>query len=182
MQKILIILFALCSMSAAFAQNSPVILTVNAGDLLEGYWKAKEAFAKFESSKVNAQNEIQTMMNEGMQLSQKLQDLQAEAGSPAISEDRKREIAKEAQSQIGSIQQIEQKINKFRQETDRTLSQRYQSIVELHVSEIKEVVAEVAKSKGADLVLNSQGLAVVYGNESMDITDEVLAKLNADKP
>lgn len=182
MRKILITLFALCSMSIAFAQNSPVILTVNVGKLYDGYWKAKEAEAKFQSSIENAQQEIQTMISEGMQMTEKLQALQAEAGSPAISADRKQEITKEAQGQIAEIQKKEQAVNKFRQETDSRLQQRRQAIVELHINEIKDVVTEVAKAKGADLVLNTQGLAVVYGSDSMDITDEVLTKLNADKP
>ncbi|WP_309387612.1 OmpH family outer membrane protein [Cerasicoccus frondis] len=182
MRKILITLLAFGAMSVAFAQNSPVILTVNVAKLYDGYWKAKEAEAKFQSSIENAQQEIQTMISEGMQMTESLQELQAESSSPAISDERKKEIAAEAQEKIKTIQQKERDVNQFRQTTDRQLQQRRQAITELHLSDIQAVVTEVAKSKGADLVLNTQGLAVVYSSEAMDITDDVMTKLNADKP
>ncbi|GHC08336.1 OmpH family outer membrane protein [Cerasicoccus arenae] len=181
MRKLLITLLAFSAINMAFAET-PVILTVNVAKLYDGYWKAKEAEAKFQSSIENAQQEIQSMITEGMAMTEKLQALQAESGSPAISKDRKDEIAQEAQTQIQAIQQKERDVNAFRQKTDRQLQQRRQAITELHLSDIQEVVTEVAEEKGADLVLNTQGLAVVFSKESMDVTDDVLTKLNAAKP
>lgn len=182
MRKLLITLLAICSFGVAYAQSTPVILTVNVAKLYEGYWKAKEAEAKFQSSIENAQTEIQTMISEGMAMTEKLQALQAEASSPAISDERRQEIAKQAQAQVQEIQKKEQDVNQFRQKTDARLQQRRQAIVELHLNEIQEIVTDVAKAKGATLVLNTQGLAVVYSAESLDITDEVMTKLNATKP
>lgn len=182
MRKLLLTFLALAAFSVASAQNAPVILTVNVARLYDGYWKAAEAEAKFQSSIENAQQEIQTMIEEGMAMTEKLQELQAEAGSPALSETRKQEITGELQAQIQQIQQKEAEVNQFRQKTDRQLQQRRQAITELHLNEIQEIVSEIAETKNADLVLNTQGLAVVFAKETMDITDEVLEKLNADKP
>jgi len=182
MKKLLITLLALSAVNAAFAQSSTKILTVNVARLYDSYWKAQEAEAKFQSSIENAQQEIQSMIQEGVQMTEKVQSLQQESASPAISENRKQEIAQQIQQDIRLIQQKEQEVNQFRQQTDRQLQQRRQAITELRLSEIQEVVSEVARSKGADLVLNTQGLAVVFANDALDITDEVLTKLNADKP
>ncbi|MEO0794912.1 MAG: OmpH family outer membrane protein [Verrucomicrobiota bacterium] len=179
MRKLLITLLAVCSCSLAFSQT---ILTVDVAKLYENYWKAAEAEEKFKSSIENAQQEIQTMIQEGMSMTEKLQALQAEANQPAISEERKAEIGQQLQKDILAIQQKEAEVNQFRQQTDRQLQQRRQAITELHISEIREVVTEVAQSKSADMVLNTQGLAVVYSKDSMDITDEVIVKLNANKP
>ncbi|MGE9295344.1 MAG: OmpH family outer membrane protein [Puniceicoccales bacterium] len=182
MRKLLITLLAISSFSMAFAQSSTKILTVNVAKLYDSYWKAQEAEAKFQSSIENAQQEIQTMIQEGVQMTEKLQTLQQESASPAISAERKTEIQQQLQSDIRAIQQKEQEVNQFRQQTDRQLQQRRQAITELRLSEIQEVVTEVAQSQGADLVLNTQGLAVVFSSETLDITDQVLTKLNADKP
>ncbi len=166
----------------AYAQKTPLVLTVDMGQLYNDYWKAQEAQEKFNSSVENAQQEIQTMIDEGMAMAQDLQGMQEKLNNPALSEDAKKEIATEAQAKANLIRQKELDVNNYRQQTDRTLQQRRQSIVNLHLSEIKEVVVEVAKSKGADLVLNTNGLAVVYFDPSFDVTQDVLAKLNANKP
>lgn len=166
----------------AYAQKTPLVLTVDMGQLYNDYWKAQEAQQKFNSSVENAQQEIQTMIDEGMAMAQDLQGMQEKLSNPALSEDAKQKIATEAQEKANLIRQKEQDVNNYRQQTDRTLQQRRQSIVNLHLSEIREVVVEVAKEKGADLVLNTNGLAVVYFDPSFDVTQDVLVKLNASKP
>ena len=182
-KKTALTLVAFLSLAAfAMAQKAPLVLTVDMGQLYNDYWKAQEAQSKFNTSVENAQKEIQTMINEGMAMATDLQGMQEKMNNPAITEDSKQQIAQEAQQKANLIRQKEADVNSFRQTTDRTLQQRRQSIINLHLSEIREVVVDVAKEKGADLVLNTNGLAVVYFDESFDVTKDVLAKLNASKP
>ena len=173
--------FALLS-AVASAQKAPLVLTVDMGLLYNDYWKAQKAQDKFATSVENAQQEIQQMIEEGMELANKLQELQVKINSPAITDEAKRGLTRQAQETAGLIRQKEIDVNNYRQQTDRTLQQRRQSIVNLHLSEIREIVVEVAKQKGADLVLNTNGLAVVYYDESFDVTADILEKLNANKP
>ncbi|WOO41187.1 OmpH family outer membrane protein [Rubellicoccus peritrichatus] len=182
-KKTALTLVALLSLTAfGFAQKTPLVLTVDMGQLYNDYWKAQEAQAKFNASVENAQQEIQAMIEEGMSMATDLQGMQEKISNPALTDASKQEIATEAQSKANLIRQKEAEVNNFRQQTDRTLQQRRQSIINLHLSEIREVVVEVAKEKGADLVLNTNGLAVVYFDESFDVTKDVLTKLNANKP
>jgi len=182
-KKTTLTLLTLVTLSGvALAQNAQVILTVDMGVLYNEYWKAQEAQAKFQSSVENAQQEIQTMMEEGQSLAQQLQDFQDKMNNPAITEDSKQQILAEAQETANLIRQKEAEVNNYRQQTDRTLQQRRQSIINLHISEIRDVVSEVAKQKNADLVLNTQGLAVVFNNDALDITQAVLTELNSNKP
>lgn len=157
-------------------------MTVDMGMLYNEYWKAQEAQEKFQSSVENAQKEIQTMMQEGQSMAEELQSYQEKLSNPAISEGSKQEILTQAQETANLIRQKEAEVNNYRQATDRTLQQRRQSIVNLHLSEIREVVNEIAQEKGADIVLNTNGMAVVFHKDSLDISQEVLAKLNAAKP
>lgn len=164
------------------AQKAPQVLTVDMGQLYNDYWKAQEAQEKFNSSVENAQVEIETMISEGMAMAEEIQRLQERLNNPAISESGRQSLTQEIQEKANLIRQKEAEVNNYRQMTDRTLQQRRQSIINLHLSEIREVVVEVAKAKGSDLVLNTNGMAVVYFDESFDITKEVTAKLNANKP
>ena len=178
---LLTILAAFMAVGVLQAQKTPMVVTVNMGDLYKNYWKAQEADEKFQSSVENAQQEIQAMIEEGMGMANELQDIQGKMNNPALSESAREKFNAEAIDKSKAIREKEAEVNRYRQQTEKTLQQRRQSIVQLHVSEIREEVIKVAKEKGADLVLNSAGMAVVYFDESFDITQEVLAKLNADK-
>lgn len=178
---LLTILAAFLAVGALQAQKTPMVVTVNMGELYQNYWKAQEADEKFQSSVENAQQEIQAMIEEGMGMANELQDLQSKMNNPAVSEAAREKYNTEIQEKAKAIREKEAEVNRYRQQTESTLQKRRQAIVQLHISEIREEVIKVAKEKGADLVLNSAGMAVVYFDESFDITQEVLTKLNADK-
>lgn len=48
------------------------------------------------------------------------------------------------------------------------------------MTEIKGVIGTIAKNKGADLVLNTSGLMVLYHDNALDVTKDALTALNAD--
>ncbi len=171
--------YALAFFSFALAlQASGKILTVDMGELYNNYKKAQEAQERFNSSVESAQNEIQAMIEDGQKLVQQFQEIQEKMNNPALTDQARQDFGRQAQEKARVIQQKEMDVNQYRQQTDQTLQQRRQSIINLHLSEIREVVVEVAKTKGAELILNTNGLAVVYFDPALDITQDVLAKLN----
>lgn len=179
-KKIAITLFAAMALVAtAGAQATPKVLTVDMGKLYQGYEKAKEAEQRFNSSVQNAQEEIKAMIEEGRAMTDELRSMQEKLNSPVTAESAKVSIQAQMQEKAQGIREKEVAVTQFRQETDRKLQQRKQTIIELHVSEIREVVIEVAKDKGANLILNTNGAAVVYVDDSFDITDEVAARLGS---
>jgi len=131
----------------------------------------------------SAEDEVKAMIEEGRVMFQELEDLQEKIDNPGTAETAKEAFRAELEEKRERVRQKEAEVNQYRQTTQRTLQQRRQSIVNLHISEIKEVVNQVAEEKGADLVLNSNpnSMAVIYYNESLDITDADLTELNADK-
>jgi outer membrane protein len=56
-------------------------------------------------------------------------------------------------------------------------SQNFQNVL---LDEITKVASDIAKKKGANLLLNKQ--AAVFADASYDISDEVLAEVNKGKP
>lgn len=183
MKKLVITFLAVSFLTlAAQAQKTPKVLTVNMEELYQGYYKAQEANEKFQSSVKNAEDEVKAMIEQGREMMKELEDLRSKISNPGTADAAKSTLETELEEKTAIVRKKEAEVNQYRQTTQRTLQQRRQSIVNLHLSEIKEVVVEVAKEKGSDLVLNSNGLSVVYFDESYDITEEVSKKLNADKP
>ena len=76
----------------------------------------------------------------------------------------------------------------FRTNTQRSLQQRIKTHRDLLLEEISKVVVDLAKKKGATLVLDKSGPtlfgipSVIYSDASYDITDEVVAEVNKDRP
>ena len=157
------------------------ILTVDMGEIYNNYHLAQEAQAKFNTDVEEAQEEIRQMIDEGRSLAEKYQEVVANANNPAFTEDARGKFRTEAEDIQMKIRRKETEVNNFKQQTDQILAARRQSALNLSVEKIKEVVNELAAQYGADLVLNSNGLGVVYFKPENDITKSVLEILNADK-
>ena len=184
MKKIIISLFALTFAFSAYAQKAPQVLTVDIEKLYESFYKAQDSRDKFQSSVLLAEEEVKGMIEQGRQLYMELEEIQKKIDSPATADEAKEALMAEFEAKAMVVRQKEADLNQYRQTTQRDLQQSRQSMIQMHFDEIKQKVAEVAKAKGADLVLNSneKGMAVIYFDASFDITEEVIAALNADKP
>ena len=74
------------------------------------------------------------------------------------------------------------------QNTRNTLQQRFQTFKTLMIEEITKTATDIAKKKGATLLLDKSGPTLVgvsnvlYFDPSLDITDEVMAEINKDRP
>lgn len=178
---ITILAFALVPL-AVQAQKSPTVMTVNMEELYENYSKAQDASEKFKSSVQSAEDEVRTMIEEGRELFKELQELEEKINNPGTAEEAKEGLIAELEEKQNVVRKKEAEVNQYREKTQRTLQQRRQSIVKLHLDEIKKVVSQVAQENGADMVLNSNpnSAAVIYFDDSFDMTEEVLTKLNVD--
>lgn len=179
-KKILTLTAALIACASLSAQIR--ILTVDMGEVFNNYYLAQEAQNQFNSSVEEAQEEIRMMIDEGRKLADQFQESIAKANNPALTEDARTRHGQEAEELQMKIRRKETEVNNFKQQADQQLAARRQSSLNLHLDRIKQVVEEVATQRGADLVLNSNGLGVVYFKKDSDITANVLQILNADKP
>jgi len=180
MKKLIIAFLVLLSMAIAVqAQDQPFFLTVDMGELYSKYDKAIESQEKFTEAAKKAQGKINTMIQAGIKLGEQYQDLQAKASNPALTESARQRHLQEANEKAKEIEQKQIDINQYQQQTTQTLSQRRQSVINLHMAKIKGVLSKIAKTRGADLVLNSTGVVVMYHNKKTDVTTEALSALNA---
>jgi len=177
-----LLLTAVFAFNATLLNAEAIILTIDVAKVFEGYYRAIQAQDKFATSFDSAQEEIRQLVDEGRQLLETLQEEYGKANNPALTEEAKNRHSAKAKELENQIRRKENELNNFRQQTNQSLAARHDSILELHLGEVKDAVKEVAEIRNADFVLNMSGPSVVYAKSGADITYEVLQRLNADAP
>ena len=177
-----ILLSLLCAAALALpaqAQNTPVILVVDVGAVFNGSNEAQAAQMKFTSAVESANKEITSKIQDATAVAKDAQDLNTKVSNPALTQDARDQYQKDLDAKKKEFDEAQTDITNYKSTMEQELQERRQSIVQTQFDAIKVVVIDIAKKRKASLVLNSSGLSVVYYDKSMDITNDVLAVLNA---
>ncbi|MGF1531003.1 MAG: OmpH family outer membrane protein [Puniceicoccaceae bacterium] len=178
---IALFLLLIGSASFSFGQGVPQLVTVDLERVFNEYYKVQEAQDAFSKRVEKADEEMQNLLAEMRTLQEELEGLVAVIKSPSMTDEKKEEARGEAERITALLQNKNQDAQKFRARTQQTLNQRKQNLIALHMEDIRGVVAGIAKTKKATLVLNAQANFVVYVDPDFDITDSVIESLNASK-
>jgi outer membrane protein len=115
-------------------------------------------------------------------------ELAEQAKNTLLNADARTKAEQAAQKKLEEIQRKQADLQGFLQNTQNSLSQRIATHRDLLLVEITKTVNEIARRKGATLVLDKSGPSafripvVLYADPAYDITDEVLAEVNKDRP
>jgi Skp family chaperone for outer membrane proteins len=176
---LLALLFSAVLANAQVA-TTPKVVSVDIEEILKNYTKLQAAQTKLEASKKNAEQEIEILKEEGRKMVEKARELEARTKNPALSPTAVTQAKEELQALTVEIKSKENELLEYVKRTDATLKQRFKSMLELHMGEIRDMVAVIAKEKGADLALNkSLKDFVLYSADYFDITGAVLGRLNS---
>jgi len=179
--------FALASV-AVQAQPTPKLLVVDMAKLYDSHYKTEEQNAKLRTDEQKAQEEIERMNKDGNVLVDDYKSLSDQSNNPALTADAKSKSQNEAQRKLEEIQRMKNEIGTFAQNTQRSLQQRLQTFRSLMLEEISKIATEVAKRKGATLLLDKSGPTligvsnIIYADSAYEITDEVMKEINKDRP
>lgn len=190
------LLAPLCALAAIFglaaapavAQPAPKIVVVEMAKLLDGHYKTEEQNAKLKSDEAKANEELEKINKEGQALVEQLKQLEEDSKNPMLTAEAKDKLQSDVRAKIEEIQKKQNEVQSFRNNTQRSLQQRIQNFRKLMFDEISVTVQEVAKKKGATLVLDKSGptligiSGVVYADPAYDITEEVQKELNKSRP
>ena len=169
---------------AAFAQGTLKIGTVDVRRAFDEYTRKKEADAKLNDARNAAQKEFTDRADAYKKALDEINNLNKQLESPALSAEKKTQIAKERDDKIANIKNMEREINDFRQTRERQLQEQAMRMREGIVKEITDVVMEKVKAKNLDLVFDKSGMSingvpvVMYAPDNDDFTNEVVAALN----
>jgi outer membrane protein len=192
MKKSLKSLGALVAFSAAaigvFAQPAVKLVVVDMAKLYDTHYKTVEQNAKIQADDQKAQEEVEKMNKEGNALVEEYKALNEQSNSPALSAEAKSKAQNEAQKKLEAIQNKQREVQTFIQNTRNSLGQRLNTFRSLMLEEIGKLATEVAKRKGATVVLDKAGPTaigisnLIYADAAYEITEDVLKEINKDRP
>ena len=180
-------LLAMTGFGSVLAQAETVILTISVNGAAEQYYKVQEFLKQIQATQEQAQERVASINEEGKTLEQEYQELVEQAGSDILTEQARNDAKEDARIKYQEIAQKQNELRQFAENVQRQLAARQNTQMSLFTKEIMEVVTEVAKERRASLVLDSSGasqngMPTVYTfDDSMDITAEVVTRINASK-
>jgi len=156
------------------------VFTVDMGDVYSRYNKAIKAEDEFQNSMQVAQDEFNKMTQDLRELGEEVQELNEKSQNEALTEDAQKSFKAEAEKKFVEFQKKQLEQEQFANRTNQTLTQRRQTVMNLHMSEIDDAVAKVAEEEGADIVFNSTKPIVMYQrkDKNISLTEDVVKILN----
>ena len=192
MKKTIHTLFALTAFGAAAllasAQPAPKIFVVDLAKLFDSHYKTEEQGAKLRSDEQMAQGELDRLNKEGNALVEKYKEFAEQANSPVATAEAKAKATADGQKALEEIRNKQKEVQTFQQNTRNSLQQRMKTFHDLMLEEIGKVAVDIAKRKGATLLLDKSGqtlngvAGIVYSDSEYDITADVLKEINKDRP
>jgi len=172
---------------AGVAQESLKIATVDLAKAFESYWKTalsnkqvaerRADFVKIEQGLIE---DINLAREEHARLYQSSMD-------PANSKEKQEADTKKAIEKRRDHEGLLRRLDEYRRNRQNTMGQMSARLSRARIDEIKEVISTKAKEGSYDIVLNTaqntaNTTAVLYTVGKNDLTDSVIAELNADAP
>lgn len=162
------------------AQPAPKILVIDLGKVFQGHYKTAEQQEQLQVIQQKIEAELGTMQKGITTLVEEYKGFEEQAKNPAITADARAKIIADAEKKGAEIQEKQGEAQNYLNNARRQLAERSQNAQNLLVEEISKVASEIAKQKGATILLNKP--AAVYSDAAYDISDEVLVAVNKNKP
>lgn len=170
------------------AQPALKIITVDMGKLLENHYKTEEQVTKLRADEQKARDELERMGKELNQVVEQYKEMVEQSKNTLLTAEARAKADADSQKMLEDIQRRQSDGQNFQVNTQRSLQQRLNNFRGLLLDEIGKKVTELAKGKGATLVVDKSGPSalgvpsVIYADAAYDITDEVMAEINKDRP
>jgi outer membrane protein len=189
MKKILLPVLVMGALAFNAASAELTVVTVSMQKLFDGYYKSNEANQRLESIREQAVGEAQEKERELQAMAEEIRSMQEDLQNPVLSDDAKTQKGSELQALAEQGRRKQAEFQQWQQQTMNNLNQRSQEIRNSLIDEIVKVVNDVAlKRHSADLVFDTSDIlgsgvpTVLYADSKLDITDEVMIRLNQEAP
>ena len=171
---------------AVHAQNK--VATVDMNKVFSGYYKTKDAENKINDAREVAKKELDERMESHKTMLDEINQLNKDIDNPALSATAKTDRSKKREDKIAQVRQLEQEIQEFKASREKQLQEQAVRMRNQIVEEIMKVINDHVKDKKYDMVFDKSGQSlngvqfVLYSQENMDFSDEVITALNKSRP
>ncbi|KXU34997.1 hypothetical protein AXK11_07465 [Cephaloticoccus primus] len=189
--QLLVALVALFVSSAALhAQSLPAtkVAVVDMMKLLDEHYKTEEQKEKLQADAEKANEEADKLLADRNTLVEQYKEALEQSNNPATRAEAKDKAREDAEAKLQEIQRKNNELQSFEANTRNLLQQRFQNFKTIMLEEISKIATDIAKRKGATLLLDKSGpnllgiATVIYHDDALDITAEVEAEINRGRP
>jgi len=178
MKRILVSVAMAVSAAAAFGQTQaaapaaaapagpPKIAVINVDRLVTDSALGKEAFARVKRIADSKKEEGDKLTKELRDMEQKLADQGA-----SLADDKKEALQKTYQERAIAFK-------RFQDDAQRSLDEAQKKELEELQKRVMPVITQVGKERGFTLIFNKFQSGLVYADEAVDVTDDVLKRFN----
>ncbi len=192
MNKTIRTLIALAALGAGstslLAQPVVKLIVVDMAKVYDTHYKTEDQTAKFKDAEQKAMEQVEELNKQGQTMVEEYKELMEQSKNTVLTPEARSKAEQDGQKKLEEIQRKQGEVQNFRNNTQRSLQQRMKTHRDLLLEEISKVVNEIAKRKGATLVIDKSGPTlfgipgVLYSDPAYDITEEVVAEVNKDRP
>ena len=163
-------------------------MVVDIAKVYESHYKTAEQNALLQADQKKASEELQRRAKEIDGVVAELKDMEEQLQNPVTTDEAKKKIQEEGAKKLQDLQGKQREAQGMQSNLQRLFQERIGQFRALLLDEISKVAADVAKKKGATFLVDKSGPSVIgvpvflYTDASVEITDAVIAEINASKP
>lgn len=178
MKKTIVTISLSCLLAVnLIAQKTPVVAVVDVERILNEYSEYQVALGKVRGTIAPVQGEMRRMQSEMKSIIDQGREAATKFENPASSEEAREAAQKEALRLDEELRKAQVDLNQFRQQAQELAQTgRKEKLAPLQQKIIK-LIESIARDRDIDLVFQKN--SVVFFNESMEISDDVIVALNA---
>ena len=160
------ILTLLISSLLAFSQVK--IGVINSDKIMQESKRGKQALVKLENMNKSKQQKIQSLQNEIVKLRKDL-------GSPALNAETRQNKTQQLEDKQITLQRL---VNDAKTEMQREMQREFLAVND----DIMPIIHQIGKAKGFTFILDLKNSGVLYFDNSIDITGDVIKEADAKLP
>lgn len=163
------------------------VAVVNMERVLQEFRKTRGAEAEIERQKQEFVAEMERMKAKLRELEDLFEAAREETHNKTLSEDALEKKLAAAEKKLVDVKEYEQRMHMLAQQRKRELIGQSERMRRVLMDEMRRAVQGYAKEKGLLVVIDLRagvpggGARIVYHDETVDITDEVISRLNKEK-
>ena len=166
------------------------LLTIDLAKVYADHWKIQEFTAKMKAAEQQIQQEIEKLNQEGNKLVEEYKQLTDQSKNTALTAGARSTAEATSQRKHEEILKKQDELQTFKTNTERSQKQRQTTFRDLILEEITTMVRDIARRKGATLVMDVSGSGigdaglplVISAEPSLDLTAEVQQEINKERP
>ncbi|MDR1435158.1 MAG: OmpH family outer membrane protein [Puniceicoccales bacterium] len=165
--------------TAKFSQEIGIVHSLK---ITGEYYRIRKLNETLSSEFNAAQKELLSMANEFQKMGGEYEKLLEESQNPALTEEAKKKRKVQADEKLEILRQKELAIRDFKTNSENRITKTKMDEGSKISTMIKQKMKDVAKEKGISLLFDADNPVLFYAADSLDVTDSVIAVLNADQP